>query len=79
MTTVVAFLLSDKNPFSEITRFLVLAWRMHHYATVPARAAGAKHGGNAMTSTAVDPSILCVVSGLGRSEPGDLELIVEAA
>ena len=77
--TVVAFLPSDKNPFAEITRFLALAWRLHRYATVPARAAGAKHGGDAMTSTAVDPAILCVVSNLGRSEPGDLELIVEAA
>jgi hypothetical protein len=32
-----------------------------------------------MTSTAVDPAILCVVSDLDRSEPGDLELVVEAA
>lgn len=79
MTTVVAFLLSDKNPFAEITGFWALAWRLHRYATVPARAAGTKHGGDAMTSTAVDPAIPCVVSDLGRSEPGDLEPVVEAA
>ena len=79
VTTVVAFLMSDGNPFSEMTGFLALAWRLHRYPTVPARAAGAKHGGDAMTSAAVDPAIRCVVSNLGRSEAGDVERIVEAA